>query len=102
VELSSDEKVIAAKEQGRAQAASELNALQEELQRLQLRRSADADAARKVQLPPKPFFRRVPPVCFFFEAKRRLFSSHCFVVQAAVAAEDLHAELQSTIASMRM
>ena len=48
VEISSDEKVNAAKEQGRAHAASEMNALQEELQRLQLRRNADADATRKV------------------------------------------------------
>jgi hypothetical protein len=49
VELSSEEKVAAAKEQGRAQAASETKALQEELQRLQLRRNADAEAARKVR-----------------------------------------------------
>lgn len=48
VELSSEEKVTAAKEQGRAQAASEMKAVQEELQRLQLRRNADAEAARKV------------------------------------------------------
>jgi hypothetical protein len=52
VELSSEDKVGSAKEQGRAMAAAELKALQEELQRMQLRRTADADAARKVPPPP--------------------------------------------------
>jgi hypothetical protein len=52
VELSSEDKVGAAKEQGRALAAAEIKALQEELQRMQLRRTADADAARKVPRPP--------------------------------------------------
>ncbi len=56
MELLSDEKVNAAKEQGRAQAASDMNTLQEELQRLQLRRTADADAARKVRT--RPLFTR--------------------------------------------
>ena len=54
VELTCEDKVNAAREQGRAAAAADMKLLQDELQRLQLRRAADADAARKVQSPTPP------------------------------------------------
>jgi hypothetical protein len=85
-ELACEEQVRAAKEQGRGAGAQEVKVLQEELQRLQLKHQADADAARKVSQPPP-----LPPSSLSRAA-----------LQAAAAAEDAEAQLHSTIASMRM